>query len=339
MQLKDMGEFGLIGRIAERLPSVPGDVIAGVGDDVAVLRLTDSRYLLATCDIQVEDVHFLRTAVTPFQLGKKAAAVNLSDVAAVGGMPRWALVSLALPQDLDVEFVDELYRGMRELMEPAGAFVVGGNVSSTPWQIVIDVFLMGEVAPEHLVLRRGAREGDLVLVTGFLGDSRAGLESIKSPRLKVGQEVKTVVEQAYRTPAARLREGQALGRSGMVHSMVDVSDGLLSDLSHICAASSVGARIWLDRIPLSNACVEVARSADCLPLNWALTGGEDYELLFTAHENQADALQDLLKRSGGVGCRVIGRIVSETEGISLEWADGTVESYGTPETGWNHFKG
>jgi len=170
MRVSELGEFGLIERIARFLPTPPSDVVVGIGDDVAVLRTSGPDYLLATCDAQVENVHFIRQSISPYQLGRKIAAINVSDIAAKGGAPAWALVSLALPPDIEVSFVDELYKGMQEQIEKAGAAIVGGNLSKIREELMIDLFLLGKVAPKELVLRSGAREGDLVLVTGTLGD-------------------------------------------------------------------------------------------------------------------------------------------------------------------------
>lgn len=340
MRLSDIGEFGLIGRIAKGLGSPPADVVVGIGDDVAVLRISDREFLLATCDSQVEGIHFLTDIITPYQLGRRVAAINVSDIAAMGGVPLWALVSLVLPRETEVGFVDELYRGMREQLDRAGAVVVGGNLSGTRDGKVLDFTLFGKVDAERLVLRNGAREGDLVLVTGNLGDSRAGLElASRGGMTGVGEACRKRLLDRHMTPQPRLLEGQALARSGRIRSMIDVSDGLLADIGHICRSSGVGAEIRVADLPISPECAEVAAASGADAVAWALSGGEDYELLFTADEESLEEISRLLADVTDVGCRVVGRIVSESEGVVVV-RDGTGrEPYGISRTGWDHYAG
>jgi thiamine-monophosphate kinase len=337
MLLNELGEFGVIDRIARYLPNAPSDVIVGIGDDVAVLRTSGPRYLLATCDIQVENVHFVKSLITPYQLGRKIVAINVSDIAAMGGAPMWALVSLGLRPDTPVSFIDELYRGMGEQIQAAGAAIVGGNLSRIHEGAVIDLFLMGEVAPEHLVLRQGAKEGDLVLVTGAPGDSRAGLALTLNPDLAVSEESSRKALDKHLTPTPRLKEGQLLARSGLVHAMMDVSDGLLSDLRHMCAASGVGAEVWTANLPVSAACEEIAGAAGSDCIDWVMTGGEDYELLFTVAPESAPKVQAILRDEVQTSCHIVGRIIPESAGIQLLFPDGQRSAYDQSATGWDHF--
>lgn len=337
MRISEIGEFALIDRIARMLPSAPASVVVGVGDDVAVLRTTTGKYLLATCDVQVENVHFLPEKITPLQLGTKIAAINLSDIAAMGGTPDWALVSLVLPGDRPVSFVDGLYHGMQEQLAAAGAAIVGGNVSRAHADVIIDFFLMGQVEPQNLLCRSGAREGDLIMVTGSLGDSRAGLELLRNPALRLSPAIRDRAVAKHLTPQPRLREGQALGRCGRVHAMADVSDGLIGDLGHICRASKLGAEIWLADAPVGSACAQVAAAAGVDPLEWALAGGEDYELLFTAAPEAARDIEDLLLQETGTVCRVIGRMTPAARGIQILTADGGRWGGAEHLSGWDHF--
>jgi thiamine-monophosphate kinase len=339
MQISQLGEFGLIQRIKTALPQPPPEVIVGIGDDVAVLKISDSEYLLATCDVQVEKVHFSRTTISPYQLGRRIAAINVSDIAAMGGSPWWALASLALPPELETDFVDSLYEGMQEQLGIAGAVIVGGNLSRIDKDMVIDLCLLGKVAPENLLLRSGARRGDLILVTGWLGDSRAGLEVIRRPELNISHEGRRQVEQRHLTPQPRLREGQELGSCGLVHALVDVSDGLLGDIRHICRASRVGAEIWVGNLPISSAAKEIAHASGHNVSDWALTGGEDYELLFTASPESSAQIQGILGERTGTWCHVVGRIVDEAEGLQVCLENGTKIVFSQGFAGWDHFAG
>ena len=337
MQTSEVGEFGLIERIAKRVPRNGPGVLVGIGDDMAVLQPPDGKVLLATCDAQVENVHFLRGAISPYQLGRKTVAVNVSDVASMGGRPLWALVSLTLPGDLEVEFVDELYRGMLEELQWAGASIVGGNMSGTDTRIVVDMTLLGAVEPGHMMLRSGAREGDTIFVTGTLGDSRAGLELIRSPALPVSEAVRRSALDRHLTPRARLEEGRILAESGKVHAMADVSDGLWADIGHICRAAGVGAKLHRMDLPVSEACAEIARLVGANADSWALTGGEDYELVFTAPGEVAEELDAALRKKTGVGCRAVGKIVGGPYRVDVVEKDGTVTMSSGDTHGWDHF--
>lgn len=339
MQINELGEFGLIDRIKKALAHPPAEVVVGIGDDVAVLKVAGPEYLLATCDVQVENVHFCRSTITPYQLGRRIAAINVSDIAAMGGIPQWALVSLVLPPELETDFVDDLYEGMQEQLQGGGAAIVGGNLSRMEKDIVIDLCLLGKVLPDHLLLRSGACRGDLIMVTGWLGDSRAGLELIRHPHLAVSAESRRQVDGRHRTPQPRLREGQVLGRSGWVHAMVDVSDGMLGDIQHICRASRVGAEIWRGNLPISPAAREVADAAGEDVATWALTGGEDYELLFTVASECAAEIQRFLKEETGTLCHVVGQVVDRADGIQICLEDGSRIALQGESGGWDHFSG
>ena len=337
MRLADLGEFGIIDRIRRLLPATSTDVVVGIGDDVAVLDTGGPHYLLATCDIQVENVHFVRHGISPRQLGRKVIAINVSDIAAMGGRPRWALVSLGLPPDLQVDFIDELYHGLEAQTQAAGIAIVGGNLSQIDGPLVIDLFLLGESDRDCLLRRDGAQVGDVVMVTGKLGASRAGLELLLRPHLQVSEETRAKVLAAHLTPQPRLAEGQLLAASKRVHAMLDVSDGILSDLGHLCEASQVGSALELAKVPISQACRDVARAAGVNPEDWALTGGEDYQLLFAVPPGDVAAVQELLSTGTGAMTTVIGHIEPASSGITLIRSDGTAEPL-AGNVGWNHFR-
>ncbi|MGI6037013.1 MAG: thiamine-phosphate kinase [Limnochordia bacterium] len=300
-QLRDIGEFGLIKLIAPQEGGHPG-VLVGIGDDTAVLE-HGSHWLLYTTDMLVEGVHFSLETTTAGQLGHKALAVNMSDVAAMGGWPTFALISLGLPPDLSVAFVQELYRGMEAIAAQGGVAIVGGDTVSHPELLIINVALLGQVPAGQAVLRSGAQRGDLICVTNTLGDSAAGL-ALLSRGGEIPPSLLEVVDK-HLLPQPRLREGRQL--AGVATSMLDVSDGLAGDLHHICQASQVRAQIELERLPISPAVYEAADFVGCDPLEWVLRGGEDYELLFTIPPEEPLP----------AGASVIGQIIPGEPAIEL----------------------
>jgi thiamine-monophosphate kinase len=285
-------------------------VETGIGDDTAVLLPQPGARLLATTDLVVEDVHFRRAWASPFDIGWKAMAVNLSDIAGKGGQPLWALVGLALPAPADPAEVEALYEGMRRAAAPHGVAIVGGDTSVSPRGWFVNVTLLGE----HLGvprLRSAAKPGDAVAVTGTLGRSAAGLAALEAGRARLGTvrpETIDVVTAAHLRPTARVAEGRWFGAAAGVHAMMDCSDGLATDLGHICRESRVGARVELDRLPVDPAAREVAGALGADALSWATSGGEDFELLLTCERASVDALRDGLGRATGTALTVVGEI-------------------------------
>lgn len=289
MKIADLGEFGLIDRIGKTAPRSAKRAPIGIGDDAAALLLSPSSSLLATTDMLLEGVHFDLKTTDRYSLGWKAAAVNLSDIAAMGGVPRFCLTALGIPSSLTVEQVDEFYRGLAACMKKYGTVLVGGDTCSSRKGLIITVTVLGEAKQQQIITRSAARPGDLIYVTGTLGDSAAGLEILqsaeggvrkKSSILNPQSAIKKLIERHLR-PVPRVAEGRKLALSGIASAMIDVSDGLSSDLGHICEQSGVGAEIFADRIPLSKELM-AARGLKRTPLAYALSGGEDYELLFTS---------------------------------------------------------
>jgi len=336
VEVFELGEFGLIDRLKRHLGPAGPDVIVGIGDDTAVLRDTGDAYLLATCDTQIEGVHFVPESITPYQLGRRAAAVNISDIAAMGGAPTFLLISLCLPSRTPVDYVDALYSGLQEETQRAGAAIVGGNMARLSERVLIDVFLLGRTVKDRLLLRSGAKEGDLILVTGYLGNARAGLELVRRPEVVVEPAVRREVMDALLTPRPRLVEGQTLAATGRVSAAIDVSDGALSDLGHVCRASKVGARIWTDSIPVSESTRTVAALTGHDPLHFALQGGEDYELLVTVPEKHASQVMDAVIGATGLPLTVMGRIGPARDGVQVVGPWGK-EDVVLPSGGWNHF--
>jgi thiamine-monophosphate kinase len=334
VKLSELGEFALIRRIAARLPHYREDVRAAVGDDVAVLGLDPSTCALATCDIQVEGVHFWRDLITPLQLGRRAVAINLSDIAAKGGTPEHLLVSLALPADLEVSWVDGLYGGLAEEASRHGVDIVGGNLSRTDGPIIVDVFLMGKVRVEEVLFRSGARPGDVVLVTGWLGEAAAGLSLLKGgPGSVVGEW--THLLEAYLTPTPRVSEGRAIAASGCATSMIDLSDGLSSDVGHICDQSWVGVRLFAERLPISDDARHVAGVMGREDWALALEGGEDYELCLTVPAGAEEEVAAQVQEQTGTQLTCVGEILKQEGGRWVVLPDGS--EVPLRPGGWNHF--
>ena len=325
MRLKELGEFGLIDRIAGRVTRKAG-VRIGIGDDAAALEPSPGQITLASADMLVEGVHFDLALCGPLTLGRKSLAVNLSDIAAMGGTPRYALLSLAVPQDLPVEFLDGFTSGFLEVAAEFDVTLVGGDTCASPGGLVVSITVMGEQFAERVVTRSGARPGDLIFVTGTLGDSALGLK-----QLREGERAGAAV-QRHLDPLPRVREGMALAEAGLPTAMIDVSDGLLADLGHILDLSKVGARLELDRLPLSPAFDEAKPGLGDDPFLLPLAGGEDYELLFTAPPDRADAIRETLAPLG-TRLSVIGEIT--TTGLRVVGTDGS--DYPVAVRGYSHF--
>jgi len=335
VRVSQLGEFPLIDLVGQIVGVERPDIVVGIGDDVAVLGGTGDELILATVDSQVEGVHFLLDRITPFQLGRRALAINLSDIAAMGGTAQYALVSLALPVDTEVAWVEELYRGLRAEGDRFGVAVVGGNMARSLGGVFIDVCVLGRVRREQLLLRTGAKVGDWILVTGYLGDSAAGLSLLLDDRLSVADADRELLIGRHLTPIPRLAEAAVIARSGLATAMIDLSDGLSSDVGHICERSRVGARVWAERLPISPAARQVAALTGRAPWRLALEGGEDYELCFTAPPGVAEELVAAVSRETGTPVTVVGEILPTGEGRWLVLEDG--QEMHLEAKGWKHF--
>lgn len=326
--IKEVGEFGLIDLIKEDTINDAATVVNGIGDDAAVLLPTIRHLQLLSTDMLVENVHFDLSTTTPWQLGYKAIAVNLSDIAAMGGIPRHAVISLALPKEAELDFVLNLYKGMKEICREFKVNIVGGDTVSSPQGVIINVAVVGEVEPVRLTKRSGARPGDIVVVTGTLGNSAGGLDLLRKEDWEE-QDFSWPLVTRHLTPRPQVRAGQKLAQIG-VSSMNDISDGLASEANEIAAASHAGLRLYKKAIPLSE---DLKRAADWLgtsALDYALYGGEDYQLIFTV---SPEKINRIYEASLGVGLTTIGEVISNP-GVILD-SDG-YEIKLKPK-GYNHF--
>jgi thiamine-monophosphate kinase len=336
--LADLGEFGLIARLTANNATRP-DVLLSVGDDAALLDLDPhSGYVLAaTCDALVEGQHFLRASTTPEEIGHKALAVNLSDIAAMGAEPLWALISLLLPPDLDVALLDGIYAGMRSLARRFDVVIVGGNVSATPGPFTIDITLLGRIERGRAYTRSGGKPGDALLVTGTLGAAAAGLMLARDPSFAASlpAETRERLRLAMAAPQPRIREARALSATRVVTAMLDVSDGAAADLAHLCDVSGVGVRVEAPLLPIAQETRTVCTLYNRDPVDLALTGGGDYELLFSVRPDGVAAAVEAVRAVGGEAT-VIGSLTDLSAGRVVR-RDGGAEGP-LPQMGWDHLR-
>lgn len=325
-----MGEFELIERLKQILPPNSSQVELGIGDDAALVQWNRKRILI-TVDSLVEGVHFDWKFCQPSEVGKKAINVNFSDIAAMGGKPRVALIALGLPIPWDQKKVEGIYRGIAEVCIENGVDVVGGNISRNPERLWISITVLGE--PDHSVLKRsGAQVGDVIFLSGTVGEAAAGLELLRlEPELARRQF--PILVSRYTEGQAQLELGKLLGKKPEIHALIDVSDGLSSELWHLSKASQVEMVVQADQLWMS----EELKSASALlkqsPLRWQLSGGEDYELLGTC---SSEAWKTLYQecQTLKIPVRAIGEVIRAGTGVFLKKESGPLEPL--PARGWNH---
>ncbi len=293
MKIRDINEIDLVRRLSKNF-RLDKTVIKGPGDDTAVIRWTKDRYLLYTCDMTIEGVHFDLRKATPFQAGWKALGRNISDIGAMGGVPKYAVVSLAISPEQKLSVADGICKGLKSIADRFGVNIVGGDMARSK-NIVIDVSLIGEVEKEKLTLRSGAKIGDVILVTGSLG------RSIKGKHLNF---------------IPRVNEAREILKKFKINSMIDISDGLVLDLNRILAASATGACIYESAIPLSK---------DAVSVNNALYDGEDYELLFTMGVKEARQFYRTALNGRKTPVSLIGEITAKKNGCRIVREDGVEE--------------
>jgi thiamine-monophosphate kinase len=290
-------EFTFINHLRARAPRRANDLICGIGDDTAIITQRTGRETLITADLLIEDVHF-KSADTPFQcLGHKSLAVSLSDIAAMGGVPRFALLTLGIPKSFgDDRQWEEFFDGYFALAEQFNVTLIGGDTCAAPDRLTIDSIVLGECGRGKAVRRNGARAGDAIYVTGEIGGSAAGLELLRNGK-RIREVNDKIVQQALRAhllPQPRVAFGRLIGAAGLAHAMIDVSDGLAQDLAHICEESGVGAIIDYEDVPVATAARLMRENAEAAFI-LAISGGEDYELLLTADRADEGALMEMAR--------------------------------------------
>lgn len=325
-------EFQLIDRIQSLLHPPSPDVICGIGDDCAVIDRHNGLYELLTTDCLIEGVHFDLKYFTPFEVGKKALAVNLSDIAAMAGKPCHALVSWGIPESISDDWLTDATTGLGQIALEFNVSIVGGNLAFSPDRLWISVMLVGEVQKEKCKFRKGARPNDALYVSGPLGSSALGLALLKKKKVPG-----TPFIRAHKTPVPELLAGHFLGEQKGVTSMIDVSDGLLGDLSHILNAGGekYGAHLDFDLIPREKELESLAKSMKLSPVDLILNGGEDYQLLFTVKPEEE---KDFLEKSKSAGYKFfrIGCVMDQTYGLKI--VDQQGREMKVHQKSFDHFK-
>jgi thiamine-monophosphate kinase len=326
-------EWDLINALSREFGPAPEGVVLSIGDDCAAIEIPGPDYLLWTVDTLVEGVHFDLAYTTLAQLGWKSLTVNLSDIAAMGGDPGPALLSLGWPPDRDRSLALEFAAGLAQAAREYGLAVIGGDTVASPGGLTITVTLTGRVPARQMLRRSGAEVGDLIFVTGPLGEAAAGLKILRQG-LELPQELHEPLTEAQLRPRPQLRAGRLLAREGLATALIDTSDGIATDLYNICRASGVGARIPAAGLPVSPRVAAAAPHLGCDPLDLALFGGEDYLLLFTAKPAMAERLPAAFSRAGLAAPLPLGHIVPGDR-VVLATPAGEVDISGQ---GFDHFR-
>lgn len=328
-----MNEFELINLLTEGAPRKDHDLVAGVGDDCAVIDAGDRNWLVTT-DALVEGVHFSLAFSNAYDLGRRIMAVNISDIAAMGGRPRFFTVALGVPGGMDDDRLRTLYDGMYSAADEYKTLLIGGDTVASD-QLIASVTVIGEADKKNTILRSGARPGDMLYVTGDLGKGALGLECLKAGN--VSDEAMPFVEW-YRAPRPRIAEGQMLAATGFVTAMIDISDGLMADVDHLAQASQTGYEIHVERVPRAQGMEGVAQALKLDPIQLMLGGGDDYELAFTVSKDHEKEFDKWISDGGSETDTVItkvGRMTADKQRRVALQSDGT--EVDVPVRGYNHF--
>ena len=326
--VSEIGERALVARVTSRL-AMPAWVVVGPGDDAAVIAPERGALDVLTTDALVDGVHFDRRFVPPDAIGHRALAVNLSDLAAMGAMPRAVLLSLVLPDTLDVTVIDGLLDGLLALAATHNVAVVGGNISRTPGPLMVDITAIGSAKPRRVMTRSGARPGDAVCLTGSVGDGLVGLRSLQAP----GDPTPTLCRERYLRPQPRVRAGMLLGRNRAASACMDTSDGLADAARQIAEASGVGITLDASALPIGAEARQWHAAQGQSALDAVLAGGDDYELLFTVRPGHRGRLRNVRRSLGDLPITQVG-VVTKERTLSLRTDGG---QHSLPE-GFDHFR-
>ena len=331
-----MNERQIIDHIAALAAQRDARLIKGIGDDCAVVAKDGRLVWLLTMDTLIEGVHFDLAFHPPEKLGRKVVSVNVSDIGAMGGRPVFALLSVGMPKTFDPSWFQAFARGLAEGCREYGCLLIGGDTVASPQGFNCTLTLIGEAAADRVIFRSGARPGDILWVSGPLGLAAGGLELLRRQLDGVGEGFGPLLAR-HLDPVARVDLGRLLSESGLVHAMIDLSDGLATDLAHLCKQSGVGACIAAWDLPIPPVLIEAARLTGADPEQWALSGGEDYELLFAASVEAHDRLLEL-GRQCGLALTSVGVVVEGEDVVLLKRRDdGVCEEHGIAYQGFDHF--
>ncbi len=334
MQLNDIGEFGLIHRIAPRfLKNLRGKIL-GIGDDCAVIPRDDGESLLVTTDLLIEDIHFLLQKISARDLGHKSLAVNLSDIAAMGGTPIASFLSIGLPKGTSIDWLDDFFAGLDDLSQRFASPLLGGDTTSAKSSLVINIAVLGKGHPDRIKYRSDAQPDDVICVTDSLGDSVGGLRILLNDLEDPGSTDMEQLIQAHHRPIPHLPEGEWLAKHDAVHAMMDVSDGIDSDIRRIMEESAVGARVDIENIPVSDALKAVSDQLGWNPREMAATGGEDYCLLCTIAPSSIEQIGLAFQQQFNRPLFRIG-VIEKTDALIYHQNN---EPISLAEPGWEHFK-
>jgi thiamine-monophosphate kinase len=332
LRIAQIGEFELINRISRIVDDRSDQIVLGIGDDAAVVCAHPGWETIITTDTLIEGVHFDLSYTPIDKLGWKALAINISDIASMGGIPRYAVVSLAISKDWKIKDVEDFYEGLARCCHQTNCSIVGGDTVKSEKNFIITVTILGEVEEGCAVRRSGAKEGDVLCVTGELGGAKVGLEVLKNNK-SINRFPDSV--NRFFEPRLRFKEARKLVKELEVSSMIDISDGLASEVTHLCRESKLGCLLWKEKIPLN---MEVKRWAnECCQTaeQYALAGGEEYELLFTVDRKRFEIWQEEDSNIKDLKVTMIGEMINRKDGINIMDGKRRLKlSY----KGWDHFK-
>ncbi len=340
-----IGEFGLIEMIGRKSENRAG-VVTGIGDDSAVTEITPGMQLLSSTDMLIENIHFRLAWHDPYLLGRKSLAASISDIAAMGGIPRWALLSMALPAEVDLDFFEAFIGGFLDMASEHGVSLTGGDTSASPDGVAVSVTMMGEQFPERIIRRSGARVGDEIWVTGTPGDAAMGLRILES-RIPGGNDSSTgmmpdsgerensagYLVSRLLNPVPRVAAALSLADARIASAMTDISDGLIADFGHIAEMSAIGGEICIDSLPVSDSFLLFAGERNNNGDDLRLSGGEDYELCFTASPDDHERVVACMENCG-VKASAVG-LVTGSRSVKIVKRDGS--EFVPDFAGFNHF--
>lgn len=332
MKISELGEEQIITRLIKTFNADTPKNVLGIGDDCAVIPVSKNLSQVITTDALIEDVHFIKDKISPFDLGFKSLAVNLSDIAAMGAKAKYVFLTLALPQQTEVQWLEDFLAGLKVLLTQTNVTLLGGDTVRTPYRIMISITALGEAEPAKIKYRHTGKQDDIICVTGALGDSAAGLQCVLK-NLEINPDTQALIDRHYR-PEPHLNEGHFLAASKAVTAMMDLSDGLNSDLKKLMTASKVGAEVHLEKFPLSRELKTVASKNNWNATDMAAIGGEDYCLLVCVEAKDFSLLQEQYQSTFKKPLYPIGHLTDSSQGLAFKLNGHIIELSGK---GFEHF--